>query len=208
MLAHLAHHQPDVFARGQEENLVAVLDDGVALRLNALAGTIDGGDARIGTRDVLAQRAQRLTHQRTSLQRADTDQPHASIRKVEHLQRAGIADQTGDVLGDQLLGTDPHIDRDAVFAEQRLALGERGGAHARDFLRRPVQRPSDVAGQHVDLVAVGERDQDVGAGDAGGLENARTGRVAVDGANVEPILQIAQDVLVHVDDGDIVGLFP
>jgi hypothetical protein len=65
-----------------------------------------------------------------------------------------------------------------------------------------------VTGQHVDLVTVGECHQNVRAGDAGGFENPGAGRVAVDGANVEPILQIAQDVLVRVDDGDIVGLFP
>ena len=36
--------------------------------------------------------------------------------------------------------------------------------------------------------------------------NARTGRIAVDRAYVEPILQIAQNFLVGVDDGDVVGL--
>ena len=41
----------------------------------------------------------------------------------------------------------------------------------------------------------------------GGLENARARRIAVHRANVEPILQIAQDLLVRVDDGDVVRLF-
>jgi hypothetical protein len=44
-------------------------------------------------------------------------------------------------------------------------------------------------------------------GDSGGFENARAGGVAVHRANVEPILQIPQDLLVHIDDGHVVRLF-
>ena len=42
----------DVLARGDEEHLVAVLDDRVAFGLDALAAAIDGGDARIAALDV------------------------------------------------------------------------------------------------------------------------------------------------------------
>ncbi len=61
-----------------------------------------------------------------------------------------------------------------------------------------------MAGQHVDLVAVGERDENVGAGDAGGFEDSGARRIADHGANVEPVLQIAQHVVIRIDDGDVV----
>ena len=48
--------------------------------------------------------------------------------------------------------------------------------------------------------------EDVGLGGAGGLEHRRVGGVAGHGAHVEPVLQVAQHVLVDVDHGDFVGL--
>ena len=71
-------------------------------------------------------------------------------------------------------------------------------------VRNSVQR--HLAGHHVDLIADGERDQDVGLGDARGLEHRGLRGVADHGAHVEPVLQIAQHVLVDVDDRDVVGL--
>ena len=141
------------------------------------------------------------------MQGAYADQPHPPVGEIQHLQCAGIADQARHVLGDQLFRADPNVHRDGILAEQFVALGEIGGAYARDFLRRAVQRPGDVAGQHVDLVAVGQRDENIGGGDAGRLEDARAGGVAVHRTNVEPILQIAQDLLVRVDDGHVVRFF-
>ncbi len=85
---HLLHDHADVLARRQEEHLVAVLDHRLAFGLDALARAVDRGDARVRARNVLAQRAQRLAHQRASLQRADAHQPHAAVGEVEHLQRA------------------------------------------------------------------------------------------------------------------------
>jgi len=72
---------------------------------------------------VLAQRTQFLAHQGTTLQRANAHQPDPAVREVQHLQGSGITDQTRHVFGDQLFGADPHIDRDAAFAEQPFTLG-------------------------------------------------------------------------------------
>ena len=52
-----------------------------------------------------------------------------------------------------------------------------------------------------------ERDEDVGVLRAGGLEDARVRAVADDRADVDAILQIAQQLVVDVDDRDFVGLF-
>jgi len=64
-----------------------------------------------------------------------------------------------------------------------------------------------VARDHVGLVAVRECDEHVGIARAGGLERARARRVALHRADVDAVLQVAQQRFVGVDDGDVVGLF-
>src|SRR5580692_5102369 len=80
---HLLHDHADVLACRQEKHLVAVLDDRLALGLDALARAVDRRDARVRTRYVLAQRTQRLPDERAALQRADTHESYASIGEVE-----------------------------------------------------------------------------------------------------------------------------
>src|ERR1700676_210216 len=202
--AQLLHDHANILARGEEKYLVAILDDRVALRLDALAGPIDGGAPRVRRGNVLAQGTQRLTHQGTALQGTNAHQAHPAIGEIQHLQSPGISDQTCHVLGHQLFGADPDIHRNRVLAEQPVPFGEVGRAHTRNLLRRAVQGPRNMAGQHVDLVAVGQRDENIGGGDTRGLQDARARRIAVHRANVESILQIAQDLLVQVDDGHVI----
>ena len=59
---------------------------------------------------------------------------------------------------------------------------------------RPVSRPS----------AANSRWQNARAGR---LERTRTRRIALHGADVDAVLQVAQQPFVGVDDGDVVGLF-
>ena len=87
-LAHLAHHAAQVVARGEEEDLVAFLDDRVALGPNAAAAAVDGDDARVRLRQVLAQLAQRVADERAALLRAHADEVHLAVREIQHLQRA------------------------------------------------------------------------------------------------------------------------
>ena len=117
-------------------------------------------------------------------------------------------------VGDELLGAHVHVDGEAAAGgrgavlrryEELGAAREVRGADARDPGRRAKQRPRDLAGDHVDFVAVGQRDQHVGARGAGLLERARARGIAADGADVEAVLQVAQHVVVDVDDGDVVG---
>jgi hypothetical protein len=80
------------------------------------------------------------------------------------------------------------------------------GADARDLGRRAKQRPGDLAGNHVDFVAVRERDDHVGAGTARGLEHGRVRSVAGHRADIEPVLQVAQDLIAGIDDRHVVDL--
>jgi hypothetical protein len=60
---------------------------------------------------VFLQRLQALAHQRTAGVGLGRDQLGAAVREVEHLQRAGMLDQPGDVLGHQRFRADQDIDR-------------------------------------------------------------------------------------------------
>src|SRR6185369_9796395 len=78
-------------------------------------------------------------------------------------------------------------------------------ADSRDPSRRAEQRERDLARDHVDRVAVRERDDDVGVAAARALDHVGVRGVADDGAHVEPILELAQHVGILVDDRDFVG---
>ena len=67
-----------------------------------------------------------------------------------------------------------------------------------------IERIRDLTGDHVGLVRVGQRNDDVGVVRAGALQNLRVRGVADDRANVEAILEFPQHVGTHVDDGDLV----
>ena len=117
--AQLAHDLAHVLGGGDEEHLVVVLDHRVALGRDAAAVAVDRDDARVDVRQVLAQGAQLLADQRAAADRLDPDQPHAAVGEVEHLQRARVADQPLDVLGDQLLGADVDVHREASAVRRR-----------------------------------------------------------------------------------------
>jgi len=68
-------------------------------------------------------------------------------------------------------------------------------------------RRCDLAGDHVDFIAIGQRDQHIGVVGAGILEQARIRTVATNRAQIEPILQIRKNLLVGVDNRDFIALF-
>ncbi len=121
--AQLAHDAADILARGEEEHLVAVLDDGVARRA-ARSFRRDRSRRRAPRQsgNVLAQRAQRLADQQ-ALPAARARRPAAPGRRRNPAPaaRRDSEMQARDVLGDQLLGADPHVHRERVLAEQLLA---------------------------------------------------------------------------------------
>ena len=119
-LAHLAQHGAYVFARGDEEHLVAFLDDGVAVGDDALAAAVDRDDAALDVRDVLRQVAQRMADERAAAIRARRDEAHFAVGELEHLQRAGEVDQLRDVVGHERGGADRDVDGNAARAEQLL----------------------------------------------------------------------------------------
>ena len=93
------------------------------------------------------------------------------------------------------------------FGEQPFALEILGRADAGDLGRRAIQREGHLAGEHVHLVARGQRDDDFRIGCTRSFQYRRARGVAVHGADIEAVLQIAQHLLVDVHDRDFVGFF-
>ena len=103
-----------------------------------------------------------------------------------------------------------HVDGEgAILVREQLRVTRVvGGADARDARRILVEQgPHDLAGDHVHFVAVGQRDEDVGVLRARGFERARIRAVADQRADIDAILQVAQQFVVGVDDRDFVGFF-
>ncbi len=119
-----------------------------------------------------------------------------------------MLDQPLDVVGDHLLRADDHVDGNGVFVEQLVrAAGVVGGADTGDFGGGAEQGVGHLAGDHVDLVGVGDGDQHVGVFGAGFLEHPGIAAHAEHGANVQTVPQFPQALAVDVDDGDVVA-FP
>ena len=71
----------------------------------------------------VAQLLELLADERAAAQRLDADQAHAAVGEVEHLQRARILDQPHDVIGDELLRADRHVDGErAILVREQLAM--------------------------------------------------------------------------------------
>ena len=203
--AHLAHYRADMGLGGDEEDFVVGLDHRVALGNDRPVAAVDRGDAGIHVRHVLAQLAQLLPYQRAAVVGLDADQLRLAFGEVDHLQRAGMFDQALDVVGDHLLRTDQHVHRDRLVVEQ-AGTGQVGRlADAGDLGRGVEQGVGDLAGDHVGLVAIGHRHQHVGVVGAGLAQHRGERGLALYGADVEAVAEVAQAVAVGVDHGDVVG---
>ena len=159
---------------------------------------------------MLAQRAEFLADQRPAVVGAYRDQLHPAICEIKHLQRTGVLEQFLDLLHHGAFGVDEHVDRHVLAAEE-LELGVVAvrppgvfaGTNAGDLARRLEQRVADLARHHVDLVAVGHGDQEIDVVGAGGQQRVGAGGVAVDGLDVQPVLQLLEAPGVLVDQRDV-----
>ena len=137
----------------------------------------------------------------------DANEAYAAVGKFENLRRARVVNQLFDEGADELLRTDAHIDGNRILFEQLVCVHVLGRANARNLGWRTELRVRNLAGDHVGFVGVGECDDDVGVRGAGAFKHFGIGRMSDDGADVEPVLQLAKYIGSFVDDGDFVGLF-
>src|SRR5690606_37580677 len=100
------------------EDLVAFLDDGIAVRDDAAPAAVDRDDAALDLRDVLRQLAPPPADEGPAAMSLRRDEPHAAVGELEHLQRPGEMDQLLDVFRHERLGADANVDREAIRAEE------------------------------------------------------------------------------------------
>ncbi len=67
------------------------------------------------------------------------------------------------------------------------------------------QRVGNLARHHIGFVAVGQRDDHIGVRGTRTLQHLRVGGVTDYRANIEAILQVAQDLGILVNNSDLVG---
>ena len=89
-------------------------------------------------------------------------------------------------------------------SERWWRVGRR--AYPRDPGRGIEQVPGHLAGDHVGLVAVGDREQHVRVLGPGAAQHVRVRREAGQGPEIEVLLEVTQRVRVAVDDRDVVRL--
>ena len=194
----------DVFRRGQTEHLVARFDHRVAVRHHGGVVAVDGDDARLDVRQVLAQRLDLAADQRAAADRAHRHQRQPPAGEFDHLQRFRKGDEPLDVVGHLLFRADREIDREIVLVKQLRVLGVVHRAQPGDAGRQVVQGFRDAAGAQIGLVGRGDRDQQVGVVGAGLGQHVRAGGIADHGAQVQPVLHRLQAGDVGIDHSDVV----
>ena len=105
-----SHEAANVIFGGKEKNLVPIFDHRLAFGAQAASIAIDRHHPRLGVRDMATQVAQCMTDQQAAAPCAQADESHFAAGKIQHLQCTGIANQTLNILSDQLLGADPDVD--------------------------------------------------------------------------------------------------
>ena len=202
----LSEDVPDVLARGDEEHLVVHLDHRVAVGDDRPAPAVDGRHPGVHRRQVVAQGPQGVPDEGTAVIRAHRHHEHDAAREFENLEGPRVFDDALDMVGDDLLGADELVDGETPRIEERALMEVGGGADPRDPGRGVEQVECHLAGDHVGLVAVGDREQHVGVLRPRAAQHVGVRREAGQGAEVEVLLEVAQRVRGVVDDGDVIGL--
>ena len=156
---------------------------------------------------MLSQRGNLLANQQPVLVDAHANQAHAAVCKFQHLQRARVEDELFDIVADELLRADAHVNRQRILNEQLFLVHVFSRTNACNFRRGMKKRVRDLAGHHVGFIGVGQRDDDIGVSRAGARQYFGVGGMPDDGTNIEAVLEFPQDFGAHVDDGDFVRLF-
>ena len=94
---------------------------------------------------------------------------------------------------------------DDVDAELAVDVGAFGVVDAGDDAEGVVDVFGDLGGHGVAVVAVGEGEEDVGLGDAGGVLDFEVFASAEDGVAAEVVIEPVEGGGVNVDDGDVVA---
>lgn len=115
-----------------------------------------------------------------------------------------MQNQVENVLRHQLFRADQHINWHRRIVEQFGAIQIMRGTNPRNFGRRMVQRMRNLAGNHIDFVAVGHCHQHIGVFDSGTFQHPWVGRLPHFHPHIEFFTQVTQGSGIRVHNGDIV----
>ena len=205
-LAELRGEAADLIRDGHEEHIVVRFDDRRPVDGDRCLPPVHGDHPERHARQAVGEAADRSTDRRASGGRADLHQNRPPAGELADLDRRRVLDQQPDVAGDELFRADHHVDRYPALLEQRRIGEVIGRPDARDQRRHPEQRVGDLAGEHVGLVAVGRREQQVGVAGAGFLQHPRARRRTDHRPDIELLLERLKRPGFDVDDGDVVLL--
>ena len=179
----------------------------VAGRHEQMAVPDDADAGQMEVREQEGQLAQRRVEDRAVGAAARRDQAHPILGERRHLGRARHLEPAGDRAGDLELGRDDHVDRHMLAPEQVLpaALQIALVAHPGDLGRDVEQRVGDLAGDHVDLVGIGHRDQELGVPGAGLLEHLGMRGKAGDRLDVQALTDLLGQLLALIDHRDVIA---
>ena len=170
-----------------------------ALRHEAAAAAQDGDDqAALGHR---RDRCTALAGRGRALGDLHLDDLELLAGQVEQVDEAVVRHLVLDQAQDQVGRRDGRLD-----AEQLEVLAVTRVVDARDDALDEVLLPRDLADEHVVLVVAGDRDDEVGALDAGALEHPQLGAVAVLGGVLELVLDRQVAIAALLDQRDLVAL--
>ena len=179
-------------AGGEEKDLIQGLDHRRRPGDDDLSAAINGHQPAGQAGDELGQAAQGLSGHRATRLDPDHRQLGATIDKIEDLQASGLIDQVGDRLGDQALRTDDMVDGNGPGREE-LGMGQVVGvADPRQAGGGLEEQVGKLTGDHVGLVAVGDRQHQIGLLDPGLDQHVGVGGMADDRAQIEAFLKQLQ----------------
>ena len=161
----------------------------------------------IQVREDAGELAQRRVDHRAVIAAAQRDGPHHAVGERDGIGGAGHQQAAHDRPRDLHLGRDDHVDRHVVPAEQigpdLLQIGL--GAYAGDLGRHLEQRMRDLAGHHVDLVGLGDRDDHVAVAGRRTLQHIGMGGEADQRADIERVADLARQVFGPVDHRHVIA---
>ena len=142
-----------------------------------------------------------------TLDGAHGHQLYSPFGKVQYLQRSGVGNELLDVVGYQLLRADDDVDGDGtVFKQLPAALEVIRGAYSGYFGGCSVQGKSHLTGEHIDLVRVGHRYQQIGIFSTRVQKRGRVCRISQHRTDIKPLLQRPQGGGLAVDNRNFVLL--
>ena len=189
LVAEDAERAPDLARLADDIDAVADQHRVRGARHEEPAFAEDADHHRLEVGEKLGELRQRGIDDRTVLPGVDADHHHIAIGEADEVRSPGRGKAPEHQFADLDFRRDDHVDRQMLAREQvrpvRLEVALR--ADAGDLGRHVEERSRHLAGDHVDLVVQGHRDDHVGLVDAGLGEHVRMSAVADQAADVERI---------------------